>query len=220
MAASIKIDTKQRIRLLRIAVHVGAWIPLLILFLDWWYWRLVDPIREATLWTGKVGIILLVLSLSITPLNIIFGWKAILPLKRPLGLYAFMYLTIHFLLFVALDYGLNLPQIVDAIVEKKYALVGLIAFILLIPLAITSNRYSQRKLRKRWKKLHQLVYVIGILGVLHYLLLVKNDYTQPLIFATIVAILLIVRIKPVKSRIINSRRSLQKRWAQRSLQTQ
>ncbi|MCO5198011.1 MAG: sulfoxide reductase heme-binding subunit YedZ [Anaerolineae bacterium] len=213
MVASVNINPKQRIRLLRIAVHVGAWIPLIILFLDWWYWRLVDPIREATLWTGKFGIILLVLSLSITPLNIVFGWKAILPLKRPLGLYAFMYLTIHFLLFVALDYGLNLPQIVEAVIEKQYALVGLIAFILLIPLAITSNRYSQRKLRKRWKKLHQLVYVIGILGVLHYLLLVKNDYTQPLIFATIIAVLLILRLKPVKTRVIRARRNIERRFA-------
>jgi sulfoxide reductase heme-binding subunit YedZ len=210
---TIRTDRKQQIKLARIVVHVGAWIPMIILFLDWWYWRLVDPIREATLWTGKVGIILLVLSLAVTPLNIVFGWKWIIPLKKPLGLYAFMYLTVHFLLFVALDYGLNPAQIVDAIFEKQYALVGLIAFILLIPLAITSNKYSQRKLRKNWKKLHQLVYLIGILGVLHYLLLVKNDYTQPLIFAGIVGVLLILRVKPVKNQVIRTRQQLKRRFA-------
>jgi sulfoxide reductase heme-binding subunit YedZ len=219
MVSSIRLDRKRRIQLLRIAVHIGALIPLAILFWDWWSYQLVDPIREATLLTGKATIILLVLSLACTPLNIVFGWKAVLPLRRPLGLYAFMYGAIHFSIFVALDYGLDLQLIVEAIFEKRYAVVGLIAFILLIPLAITSNRYSQRKLGKRWKKLHQLVYAIGILGVIHYLWLVKNDYTQPLIFAVIVSVLLILRLKPVKTKVISTRRSLEKRRARR-LQTQ
>lgn len=216
MVTSFQLDRKRRIQLLRIAVHVGAWIPLALLFWQWWSYQLVDPIREATLLTGKAAIILLMLSLACTPLNILFGWKAVLPLRKPLGLYAFMYVSIHLGIFVALDYVLDPQLIVQAIAEKRYALVGFAAFLLLVPLAITSNKFSQRKLGKRWKSLHKLVYLIGVLAVIHYLWLVKNAYTQPLIFAGLLALLLLLRVKPVKQRVSRWRRTLQRRLSARA----
>ncbi len=198
--------------LLRIATHIGALLPLVLLFWDWWNWRLVDPIREATLRTGKPAIILLMLSLAITPLDIIFGLKRLLPLRRTVGLYAFFYVCLHFILFVGVDYRLNPTLIRDGLLEKRFALAGLAAFILLIPLAATSNQWAMRKLRKNWKRLHQIVYAIGVLAVVHYFWLVKTGaYAQPILFTAILAVLLLVRVKPIRQRIVRYRQSLTRR---------
>ena len=198
--------------LLRIATHIGALLPLALLFWDWWNWRLVDPIREATLRTGKPAIILLMLSLAITPLDIIFGLKRLLPLRRTVGLYAFFYVCLHFILFVGVDYRLNPTLIRDGLLEKRFALAGLAAFILLIPLAATSNQWAMRKLRKNWKRLHQIVYAIGVLAVVHYFWLVKTGaYAQPILFTAILAVLLLVRVKPIRQRIVRYRQSLTRR---------
>src|SRR5262245_14108774 len=162
---------------LRVAIHIGAWIPLAVLIWDFMHNQLtVNPIQEATYRTGKTALILLLLALACTPLNTLLGLKQVLPLRRPLGLYAFMYVCIHLVIFAIIDYGLDVDLIKEAIVEKRYVLVGFTAFLLLVPLAITSTKGWMRRLGKRWKKLHRLVYLVASLAVIHFVWLVKADY--------------------------------------------
>jgi sulfoxide reductase heme-binding subunit YedZ len=212
-----RISKKTQQRTLKIIAHIGSLLPLLLLIWDFNQGQLgADPIREITLRTGKAAITLLVLSLAITPLKIWFGWKQLHPLRKILGLYAFLYVALHLLIFVWLDYGLDLELIVEAIFEKQYALVGFIAFLILLPLAITSTRWAMRKMGKNWTRLHRWVYMAGILAVLHYILLVKNAYTSPFLYGTVLALLLLSRIKPVKQAILKFRRKVEKRWSARS----
>lgn len=208
----MKRDRKLQTQLPRIAGHVGALVPLALLLFDWQTDGFgPDPVREITLRTGKAAIILLIASLAVTPLKLIFGWNQLHPLRRNLGLYAFGYVSLHLLTFVWLDYGLSWALIQEAIFEKWYALVGFGAFLILLPLALTSSQWSMKKLGKRWTKLHKWVYLAGILAVLHYVLLVKNTYTQPFIFAAILAVLLLVRFAPIKQKVIRWRRSMKKK---------
>jgi sulfoxide reductase heme-binding subunit YedZ len=113
-----KVNQKQIRQLLRIATHVGAWLPLAWLAWQFQQGQLIDPVRDIILRTGKWTLILLMLSLTVTPLNKLFGWKQIIPLRKPLGLYAFLYVSVHLLTFVWLDYGLDLAFIVDGIFEQ------------------------------------------------------------------------------------------------------
>lgn len=196
-------------RLLRIAYHAIGLFPLIWLIYDFWFGFLgPEPIRAMILRTGKAAIIMLVLSLTATPAGIILGWKQANIVRRPFGLYAFMYVCFHLLIFVWLDYAWMMALVVEEIIARRYALVGFAAFLLLVPLAITSTKGWQRRLGKNWKRLHKLVYLVAVLAVIHYIWLVKNAYAQPLIFATLVAALLIVRIGPVKQSIIRLRHRL------------
>ena len=204
----MNLNRKQKAQLIRVAGHIGALIPLALLIYDYYFGLFsVDFIREMTLRTGKSAIVLLILSLAITPLNTLFGWKQLRSLRRIFGLYAFMYVAIHLAIFVYLDYGLSWPLIQEAIFEKRYALVGFAAFLILLLLAATSTRWSMKKLGKKWTMLHKWVYLAGILAVLHYILLVKNAYTQPFIFAVILGVLLTLRIGSVKQWVIRQRRN-------------
>ena len=209
----LNLNKRRQIQLLRLLTHVGALLPLAVIGWDIWQGQLsADPIRDLTLRTGKSAIILLFLSLACTPANILLGWKQVLPLRKPLGLYAFLYVCIHLSIFVWVDYGLRWGLIREAIFEKRYALAGFAAFVLLVPLAATSTKWAMRKLGKNWKKLHRLVYLVGILAVIHFIWLVKQAYTEPIIFAAILTVLLLVRITPVKQRIMRWRRSLGRSW--------
>lgn len=186
--------------------HMGALIPLVVLVWDGMHDRLtVNPIQEISARTGKIGLVLLVLSLACTPLNTVFGLKQLLPLRRPLGLYAFGYTVLHLLNFAVVDYGLDPVLLSEIILEKRYVLVGFAAFLLLLPLAITSTQASQRWLGKWWKSLHRLVYIAAILSVVHFLWLVKADIREPLAYAVIVAALLFLRIGAIRRRIIKLR---------------
>ncbi|HSH02968.1 MAG TPA: protein-methionine-sulfoxide reductase heme-binding subunit MsrQ [Anaerolineae bacterium] len=206
------LKPKQKQAILRGVVHVGALLPLVLLYIDYYTYNLgANEIRAATLRTGKPAIILLMLSLAVTPLMTIFGWRQIVVLRKPLGLYAFLYAAIHFLIFVGIDYGFEWGALPAAILDKRYALVGLIAFLLLIPLAMTSNKWSMKRLGKRWKQLHRLVYLIGVLAVIHYIWLVKNAYTEPLILSFLLLIMLVVRVPAVKTAIVAQRRAWEKR---------
>ena len=207
-----RLSQKTRQRSLKLITHIGALLPLALLIWDFNQGQLgADPIREITLRTGKTAITLLVLSLAITPFKIWFGWKQLHPLRKLLGLYAFLYVVLHLLIFVGLDYGLDLELISEAIFEKPYALVGLSAFLILLPLAATSTRWAMRKMGKNWTRLHRWVYLAGVLAVLHYILLVKNAYTSPFLYGTILALLLLTRVKPVKQAILRYRRKLEGR---------
>lgn len=168
------------------------------LVVDAWQGNLsADPIRGAILRTGKVALILLVLSLACTPLNTIFGFSPALRVRRALGDYAFLYVCIHFAIFVWLDYGFAI-NLIAAELTRRYALVGLIAGLLLIPLAITSFQPWPKRLGKNWKRLHSLVYVIDILAALHYVWVVKQGVVEPYIWMIVILFLLVLRLPPIR----------------------
>lgn len=153
-----------------------------------------NPIEEITHRTGDWTLRFLLISLSITPLRKILKRSALVRYRRMLGLYAFFYACLHFLTYIVLDQFFDFHEIGKDILKRPYITIGFSAFLLLIPLAITSTNAMQRKLGKRWKQLHQLVYVAGLLGVLHYAWLVKADYSRPLMYALIFIFLLSVRV--------------------------
>ena len=195
----------------QILTHVGALLPLAWLLWDYWQGQfIIDPVKEITTRTGKTALILLILSLACTPMNTIFGFKQALRVRRPLGLYAFMYAGLHFLTFVGLDYGFDLELIRQDIVNQRYVLVGFAAGLLLLSLAITSTRGWQKRLGRNWKRLHRLVYLAGILAIIHFMWLVK-DIREPLRYGAVVALLLIVRIPAIKRAISNARYQLKAR---------
>lgn len=205
-------DRKKTARLLTWLTHIGALVPLGVLLWKYQTNNLgVDPVREILFHTGTTALVLLVLSLAVTPMTVISGWKQLIPLRRPLGLYAFFYVCLHLLTFVWLDYALNLAFIIDGIVEQPFVLVGFIAFLLLIPLAITSTKGWQRRLGKRWKTLHQLSYLIIILALIHFFWLVKNVYIEPGIYAGVVALLFLARWTPVKQKLLRWQRQIRSR---------
>jgi sulfoxide reductase heme-binding subunit YedZ len=192
---------------LRILVHVAALLPLA--WLIWAYWQglfLIDPVKEITTRTGRMALILLILSLACTPAYTISGFKRVLRLRRPLGLYAFLYAGLHFLTFVGLDYGFDLDLLGQAIFNQRYVLVGFAAGLLLLLLAITSTRGWQKRLGKNWKRLHRLAYLAGILAIVHFMWLVK-DIREPLRYGVVLALLLIVRIPVVRRALGNVRLS-------------
>lgn len=134
----------------------------------------VDAIGDFTLDTGNWGIRLLLGTLAVTPIRELTGWNWLITYRRPLGLAAFYYLCVHLLVYVYLDFALNLEFILIDVTESVFIVVGVAGFLLLIPLAITSTTGWIRRLGKRWRMLHRLVYVALILGVVHYLLQVKE----------------------------------------------
>jgi sulfoxide reductase heme-binding subunit YedZ len=188
---------------IQIAAHTAGLIPLVLLTWDFWQGNLgPEPIREATFRTGKAALIFLTASLACTPINYIIKFPVILKLRRPWGLYSFMYASIHFAIFIGVDYFFNFTLIKDALFDKRYALVGLAAGLILLALAITSTVGWQRRLKKNWKRLHKLVYFAGILAVIHFIWLVKQGVIEPWIWAAVVGGLLILRLKPIKQRVI------------------
>ncbi len=181
-----------------ILVHIACLLPIPWLILDAWQGNLTaDPIRASILRTGKIALELLVLSLACTPLNNIFGFKPALRVHRALGDYSFLYTSLHFAIFVSLDYGFDLPLVMHELI-RPYALVGLIAGLLLVPLAITSFSPWPKRLGKNWKRLHNLVYVINLLAALHFILVVKQGVTEPYLWMILIIFLLVLRLPPVR----------------------
>jgi sulfoxide reductase heme-binding subunit YedZ len=181
-----------------ILVHIACLLPIPWLILDAWRGNLTaDPIRGSILRTGKIALELLILSLACTPLNNIFGFKPALKVRRALGDYSFLYTSLHFAIFVSLDYGFDLQFVMNELI-RPYALVGLIAGLLLIPLAITSFSPWPKRLGKNWKRLHNLVYVINLLAALHFILVVKQGVTEPYLWMILIIFLLVLRLPPVR----------------------
>ncbi len=218
MTKVYRLDKKTTRQLIRVAAHIGALIPLALLIWDYYQFQLgADPVREILLRTGETALGLLVLSLAVTPLKTLFGWTILFPVRRIFGLYTFMYVMIHFGTFIWLDYGLNLQFILDGVLEQNFVLAGFTAFLLLIPLAITSNKWSQRKLGKRWSKLHKLVFIIIAVALLHFWWLVKNVYYAPFIYSAVVVIFLLLRWQPVKQKALRFQRRFRKKRVRRSV---
>jgi sulfoxide reductase heme-binding subunit YedZ len=191
---------------LPILTHVGALLPLVRLIWNFFHDQLTaNPIQYITFQTGKSALVLLVLALACTPLNTIFELKRVVGLRKTLGLYAFLYATLHFLTFVGLDYQFDPELLKEAIFKKRYALVGFAAFLSLLPLAITSTKGWMRRLGKNWKRLHRLIYLAALLAVIHFVWLVKSDIREPLAYGAVVLLLLALRLKTIRRALVDLR---------------
>jgi sulfoxide reductase heme-binding subunit YedZ len=206
---------------LQIAVHIGAWIPLA--WLVWAYYNhqlTVNPIQDATQRTGRYALALLVLCLACTPLNTVLGWRGVIRVKRALGLYAFLYAAIHLLILSGLDYQFNFVFLYADLHGKVYVWVGAAAFLILLALAVTAFRWAMKRMGENWKRLHRLIYLAGVLVVLHYALAKKGDLfhlrgdiRQPFYYGLVVVLLLVLRIPPVARGIKRLRASLAGRFS-------
>lgn len=166
----------------------------------WLLWRVwsqdlgANPIEELSHRSGDWALRMLLLTLTVTPLRLVTGWAVVMRFRRMLGLFAFFYALLHALVWLLLDQGLNWSAILEDLSQRPYIMLGFSALILMWPLALTSTRGMMRRLGRRWQTLHRLVYAIAILGVLHYLWLVKADIREPLIYALVLMLLLGVRL--------------------------
>lgn len=177
-------------------------VPLALLGVDTYKDNLgANPIEAITHFTGTWTLVFLLITLSVTPLRRLTGINTLIRLRRMLGLYAFFYACLHLVTYFWLDQFFDWPAIIKDIIKRPFITVGFFAFVLLIPLAVTSTNAMVKRLGgRRWQLLHRLVYVIAIAGVVHYLWLVKKDLTQPLIYAALLTLLLgyrLVRAMPI-----------------------
>jgi methionine sulfoxide reductase heme-binding subunit len=198
---------------LQLAVHIYAWQGLAVLLIDFLTHHLTaNPLQAIQQRTGREALALLTLSLACTPVSKITGWREPLKRSRVLGLYAFMVAFLHVLVFLDLDNGLAWNYFVQTVIEKWYIIFGMLAFLMLVPLAMTSFDIWKARLGKKWKRLHQIVYVIVPIVVLHYALSVKGDIfhlrgaiAQALNYGLVVIGLLLLRL-PFVRRFLTSLR--------------
>jgi sulfoxide reductase heme-binding subunit YedZ len=181
---------------LKPGLFVGALAPLGVMVVEAVQGTLgANPIAEVENVLGLAALVLLVASLACTPARRLFGWAWPARIRRQLGLFAFFYVSLHFLTYVLVDQGLDAGRIVEDIAKRPFITVGFAALVLLTPLALTSTTASIRRLGyRRWTLLHQLAYVAGVLAVIHFFWRVKIDVSQPLVYAGILAALLLVRL--------------------------
>ncbi|AZZ78314.1 MULTISPECIES: protein-methionine-sulfoxide reductase heme-binding subunit MsrQ [unclassified Pseudomonas] len=191
-----------RFPLWRIGVFIAAAIwPML-----WLYQALgdllgPDPGKVLVDRLGLGTLVLLLITLSMTPMQKLSGWAGWIAVRRQLGLWCFAYVVLHLLSYMAFILGFDWSQLAVELRKRPYIIVGALGFLGLLALAVTSNRYSQRRLGLRWKKLHRLVYVILGLGLLHMLWIVRADLEEWAIYAFTGVVLLLLRIPPVMRRI-------------------
>jgi sulfoxide reductase heme-binding subunit YedZ len=149
-----------------------------------------DPAKAIVFFNGDWALRFMLMTLAVTPLRKILGWSPLARLRRMLGLFTFSYASIHFAAFVVLILELRLQDLGAELIERPYILLGFLAWIGLVPLAVTSNQYMMRRLKQRWKKLHLLVFPIVILQLVHLFWLTRSDYTEPLAYSAVVALLI------------------------------
>jgi methionine sulfoxide reductase heme-binding subunit len=187
--------SKKQIIAIKAVVWILASIPLIRLVWFGFTDNLgANPIEFVEHSTGTWALVFLLLSLTMTPIRLLTGQVWQIQIRRLLGLWMFFYAFLHMTTYVWLDFSFLFDEMLVDVFEHPRILVGFIAFVLTIPLAITSNSYSMKKLKTKWKTLHKTVYLIAVLAVLHYLLLVKKDLTEPIYYAVALAILLGIRV--------------------------
>ena len=179
-----------------------------LLPLGWLAWRGLqgglgaNPVETIIHETGIWTLRLLLLTLLVTPLRRITGWNELVRLRRLVGLFSFFYATLHLAAYVWLDQGLVLKWMVEDIIERPYITLGFGVYLMLLPLAATSSKAMMRRLGRRWKQLHRLVYLCAFGGVLHFLWQIKADAREPLVYLLILCLLMLARLpKPLLSRI-------------------
>ncbi|MBI5565889.1 MAG: ferric reductase-like transmembrane domain-containing protein [Chloroflexi bacterium] len=183
----------------RVLAHGAGWFTLIWLALD--YTAQPDPFtfnRTVMLRTGSAGLALLIASFACTPLSRLAGWQRPGQVRRALGLYGFLYVVIHVWNYAVWENSLDWELIARDLEERRAMAVGLAALLALIPLAITSTRGWQRRLGKRWRKLHRLVYVAVPLSVWHFLWLERDIITMPVLCGLLVGLLLVLRVRAVR----------------------
>jgi sulfoxide reductase heme-binding subunit YedZ len=179
---------------IKAAVFVGCLLPLAFLL-----WRAVsgdlgaNPIEAVTLFTGRWALRLLLVTLAITPVRRLTGWNRLIGFRRMLGLFAFFYATLHFTIYLVIDQFFDWETIVEDVTKRPFITAGFAAFVLLVPLAVTSTQGWIRRLGRRWQQLHRLIYASAILAVVHFIWKVKSDLRDPYFYATILAILFVAR---------------------------
>ena len=179
-------------------------IPFIIIIYKIYFNQLgPEPVKEITHHTGEWTLIFICLTLAMSPLKRLTNLTIWIKFRRMLGLFIFFYATLHMLTYVVIDYRLDFSSISKDILTKRFIFVGFAAWLLLLPLTLTSSRKAVMFLKDKWKKLHRLIYFIAILGVVHFLWLVKFDITEPLIYAAIILVLLLFRVKLKKVEKIN-----------------
>lgn len=189
----------------RPVVHLLCLLPLILLVIGAFSDALgANPVEKLTRETGQWALRLLLVTLALSPLRQWTGQAAWIRFRRAVGLYSYFYCCCHFAIWFVADHSLDLADMFEDVIKRPYIALGFSAFLLLLPLAVTSNRAMIRRLGRRWKDLHQLVYAILLLAILHFLWLVKIDYLEPSIYAIIAVILLLHRIGPIKRLTLKS----------------
>ncbi|MCY1423144.1 Sulfoxide reductase heme-binding subunit YedZ [compost metagenome] len=185
----------------RAAVFLAASIwPLLWLYQAWGDALGPDPGKILVDRLGLGTLVLLLITLSMTPLQKLTGWPGWIAVRRQLGLWCFTYVVLHLTAYAIFILGLDWGQLGVELSKRPYIIVGSLGFICLLALAVTSNRYSQRRLGPRWKQLHRLVYLVLGLGLLHFLWVVRADMTEWSIYAGVGALLMVLRIPAIARR--------------------
>lgn len=192
---SLKQISKQQLSWIKAILFVLALIPLArLVWLGYNDNLTANPIEFIERSTGTWALIILLITLAMTPIRLLTGIVWQIQLRRMMGLFMFFYACLHFTTYLWLDHWFDWNEIVGHITKHPYVLVGFSAFVLAWPLALTSTNSMMRRLGTRWKQLHYTVYLVAILGVLHFWWLVKKDIREPLLYAVILAVLLGIRI--------------------------
>ena len=183
-------------RYIKIPIFFLSLLPILIIFYQITFNQLgPEPVKEITHVTGNWTLRFIIITLAMTPLQKFTRLNFWISYRRMFGLFVFFYASAHMMTYVGLDYRFDLSSIGDDIIKKKFIFAGFLAWLLLVPLALTSSKRMIRLLRDKWKKLHKLIYIISLLGIIHYLWLVKVVTVEPLIYLIIIVILLTLRVK-------------------------
>jgi len=153
-----------------------------------------NPVEHVIHFNGDWALRFLLITLAITPLRRLTGWNKAIRFRRMLGLFAFFYVTVHLTIYLVVDLGGFWSQLLTEIAKRPYITVGFTAWLLLIPLALTSTNAMMRRLGRNWQRLHKLVYLIAMLGVLHFLWLVKADHREPAIYLGVLIVLFLLRL--------------------------
>ena len=176
------------------SVFLLCLLPLCLLLFNAYHNNLTaNPIKEITHFTGSWALNFLLITLSVTPLRKLTGFNALVRYRRMLGLFTFFYASLHFLTYLVLDQFFDWQEIVRDVAKRPYITVGFTAFALLVPLAATSTHAMIRRLGKNWRRLHSLIYLIGVCAIIHYLWLVKADIRPPVIYGLVLCLLLALR---------------------------
>jgi sulfoxide reductase heme-binding subunit YedZ len=193
---------------IKLVLFLLALVPVALLAYKTIAGQFVEPLEAITRGTGDWVLYLLCMTLAITPLRRLTGWNWLVKLRRMAGLFTFFYAFLHFLAFLWFDHFFDLAEMWKDVVKRPFITVGFIAFVLLIPLAVTSTNGMIKRLGgKRWQWLHRLIYLIAPLGILHFWWMKagKNNFAEPILFGVIVAVLLGLRVYWARSRSIAAR---------------